>query len=99
MLFLGGKLPFVVIQDGSQPCVSVPLLGGWLDQLLDHFKPREIGLLFNPNLYPCHRVFHQLPERVLMTSAIAMAVAANERSSPCSSIMFSMASLIRLPRE
>ncbi len=23
--------------------------------------------MFNPNVYPCHRVFHQLPERVLMT--------------------------------
>ena len=55
--------------------------------------------MFNPNVYPCHRVFHQLPERVLMTSAIAMAVAANERSSFISSIMFSIASLIRLPWE
>ena len=23
--------------------------------------------MFNPNVYPCHRVFHQLPERMLMT--------------------------------
>ena len=23
--------------------------------------------MFNPNVYPCHRVFHQLLERVLMT--------------------------------
>ncbi len=23
--------------------------------------------MFNPNVFPCHRVFHQLPERVLMT--------------------------------
>ena len=23
--------------------------------------------MFNPNVYPCHRVFHQLRERMLMT--------------------------------
>ncbi len=55
--------------------------------------------MFNPNVFPCLRVFHQLLERMLMTSAIAMAVAAKERSSFISSIMFSMASLIRLPWE
>ncbi len=45
------------------------LLGGWLDTRSwdDHFEPREIGLMFNPNVYPCHRVFHQLPEHMLMT--------------------------------
>ena len=50
----------------SQPCDSVPLLGGWLDQLLDHLKPREIGLLFNPNVFACLRVCHLLLEQVGM---------------------------------
>ena len=66
MLFLGGKLPFVVIQDGSQPCDSVHLLGGWLDSLHDHLKPRKIGLLFNPNVFACLRVCHLLLEQVLL---------------------------------
>ena len=34
--------------------------------MLDHFKPREIGLLFNPNLFACLRVCHLLLEQVLL---------------------------------
>ncbi len=69
MLFLGGTLAFDVIENGPQPCDRIDRLGGWLDTRSwdDHFEPREIGLMFNPNVYPCHRVFHQLPERMLMT--------------------------------
>ena len=56
--------------------------------------------MFNPNVHPCHRVFHQLPERVLMTKRHSDGRGGERgRSRPISSIMFSMASLIRLPWE
>ena len=55
--------------------------------------------MFNRNVYPCHRVFHQLLERMLMAKRHSDGRGGERASSPCSSIMFSMASLIRLPRE
>ena len=56
--------------------------------------------MFNPNVYPCHRVFDQLLERMLMTKRHSDG-RGGERGArgPCSSIMFSIASLIRLPWE
>ena len=101
LLFLGGTLAFDVIENGPQPCDRIDRLGGWLDPWpwYDHFEPREIGLMFNPNVYPCHRVFHQLPERMLMTKRHSDGRGGERGSSFISSIMFSIASLIRLPWE
>ncbi len=55
--------------------------------------------MFNPNVYPCHRVFHQLPERVLMTKRHSDGRGGERALESLSSIMFSIASLIRLPWE
>jgi hypothetical protein len=60
---LDAKLPFVVIKEGIQHCHIVPLLlGGWLDTFQDYFKRLNIGLMFNPNVFACLRVFHLLLE-------------------------------------
>ena len=55
--------------------------------------------MFNPNVYPCHRVFHQLPERVLMTQRHSDGRGGERALQSLLVDQFSMASLIRLPRE
>ena len=59
-------LAIEVIENGAQPCDRVHLLGGRLDPLHDHLKPREIGLLFHPDVFACLRVGHLLLEPVLL---------------------------------
>src|SRR5208337_672001 len=44
----------------------IRLLGDWLDTCQDHSKPRDIGLMFNPNVIACLRVFHLMLEHVFL---------------------------------